>query len=460
MNRCWLLLTGLLLVGMATSAPALAQETQVALDEAGRVMEIDRPLARRLGLFLDDHPQLEFVRLYRVDPTSYVLEITVLREGRTVRERILMTDDEVGRLRAQVTGRLAARAPALALDQEGRFLLLGTTTLLGLGFYGWAVPVMLDMDDGRLILATYMFTAAGSFVVPFLYTRGRPVTYGMANAGFWGATRGLVGGIYLATLLDDTSDRTAVGLGMAGSLGAGLAMYDWARRTDMSAGDAHVIGNFGDFGHAWALSGMLIAQPDEDRLFAAAALAGGGAGLVLGATRAPRLPYTWGDAEVQRGGFYLGMYNALALWSLLVGDDPSDDQGRILGALMIGGSAAGLHVTDRLLVGHDFTAGQGILVNLGMLAGGLMGAGLGVLIAGDDSDGRVIVTLSALGANAGFGLTYLTLSDDARRNAERRPSPVEVGFNPAALYGLAAQHRSGSRAGSVPLPLLSVRYRF
>lgn len=461
MNR-WLIIAVLLLVGVG-SVPAAAQETQVALDEAGRVMEIDRSLAQRTGLFLDDHPQLRVVRLYRVDAAAYVLEITGDRDGETVRQRVPMTAEEVRLLRARVSERLAARAPEIALDQDGRFLLLGTTTLLGLGYYGWAVPVMLDIDDGRVALATYMFTAAGSFVIPFLYTRDRPVTYGMANAGFWGATRGLGGGIYLAHLLaDHPRDRTVAALGLAGSLGGGLAMYEWARRTDMSAGDAHVIGNFGDFGHGWALASMLIAQPESDRAFAAAALAGSAAGLVLGARRAPRVPYTWGDAEIERGGFYLGAYNAAALWSLFVGDDVSDDEVRALGALALGGSLAGLHVSDRLLVGHDFTASQGILVNLGTLAGGLLGAGIGVLMAGDDVDNpRVILTLSALGANAGFGLTYRALSDDARRNAERRPPPVELGFNPAALFGLAAGHASSApMPAGVPVPLISVRYRF
>jgi hypothetical protein len=458
----WLLAAVVLLAGMGASAPAVAQETQVALDQAGRVLEIDRPLARRLGLFVTDHPELQVVRLYRLDQDAYVLEITTQRDGRAVRERVPMTSEEVRLLRSRVTDALAARAPRVALDQDGRFLLLGTTTLMGLGFYGWAVPVMLDMDDGRAILATYMFTAAGSFVVPFLYTRNRPVTYGMANAGFWGATRGGIGGLYLADLLTrGDNDREMAALGVAGSLGGGLAMYDWARRTDMSAGDAHVIGNYGDFGHSWALSSLLIALPDGGRVVGAAALAGMGAGLLLGTGRAPRLPYTWGDAEIQRGGFYLGMYNTLGLWSLVVSDDPSDDAARALGALLIGGSVAGLYVTDRLLVGHDFTAGQGIMVNLGAVAGGLLGAGVGVLAAGKEGENwRVVLPLSALGANVGFGLTYLALSDDARRHAERRPAPVEVGFNPAALFGLMGDDRPGSRPSTAPLPLLSVRYRF
>jgi hypothetical protein len=452
-----------LLVILGAFMPLSAQEVQVALDEGGRVYEVDRALASRLGLFLDDYPQLQMVRLYRVDAERYVLEVTGQRAGETVRERVPLTASEVGSLRARVSQALAVRAPEVVLDQDGRFLLLGTTTLLGVGFYGWAVPVILDLDDGRATLATYMFTAGASFVAPFLYTRNRPVTYGMANAGFWGATRGIGLGTGLLTLIDpNASSRAYTAAAFAGSVGGGLAMYTWALQTDMSAGDAHVIGNHGDFGSAWALATMLMTQADDDRVTAAMWLAGSGAGLAVGASRAERLPYTWGDAEIQRGAFYLGMYNGLALWSIIAGDEVSTGEERILGAALLAGSTGGLILADRfLLPGHDFSAGQGILVNLGTVAGGLLGLGTAVLIAPDDPDSPAIFfTLSALGANLGFGLTYLALADDARQGGETRRGSLELDFNPAALLGLGGGTTGlGLPAGS-RLPLIAGRYRF
>lgn len=452
----------LVLVLPWAASPVSAQEVQVALDEAGRVHEIDRSLASRLGLFLDDYPQLQVVRLYRVDAERYVLEVTGQRAGETVRERVPLTAEEVRSLRARVSAALRARAPEVALDQEGRFLLLGTTTLLGVGFYGWAVPVILDLDDGRATLATYMFTAGASFVGPFLYTRNRPVTYGMANAGFWGATRGIGLGNGLLSLVDPNASRRAyTGGALVGSVGGGLAMYTWALRTDMSAGDAHVIGNHGDFGSAWAVSTMLMTQARDDRLTAAMWLAGSGAGLAVGAARAQRLPYTWGDAEIQRGAFYLGMYNGLALWSVFVGDQVSRGEERFLGGALIAGSAGGLVLADRLLPGHEFSAGQGILVNLGTVAGGLLGLGVAVLIAPDNVNSPAIFfTLSALGANAGFGLTYLALADDARRAAGTQRGSLELDFNPAALLGLSAGTTAPGLPAGLRLPLVSGRYRF
>jgi hypothetical protein len=457
-------LVPLILLSLAVlTAPARAsgQEVQVALDEAGRVDEIDRALARRTGLFIHEYPQLQMVRLYRVEPDAYVLEVTEQRDGRAVRQRISMTADEVQALRARVSAALEVATPERVLDQDGRFLLVGATTLLGLGYYGWAVPAILDLD-GRGAVAAYMFTAGGSFVVPFLYTRTRPVTYGMANAGFWGATRGIAAGSYLAVLLDpEPGQRAVLGLGMAGSLGTGLAMYEWARRTDMPAGDAHVIGNHGDFGHMWGLSTMGIIQPDQPRVVVATLLAGSGLGVWWGASRAPRLPYTWGDAEIQRGAFWLGAWNSIALWEIVAGGDPGTDMERVLGAMLIGGSAGGLYLADRVLLpGHDFSAGQGILVNLGAVAGGLLGLGVAYLVAPERVDRPTIfLTLGALGANAGFGLTYYALADDARRADGTRP-PLEVGINPAGLLKLAPAGLGAALPEGMAVPLLGVRYRF
>ncbi|HUG41917.1 MAG TPA: hypothetical protein VMM12_15710 [Longimicrobiales bacterium] len=307
-----------------------------------------------------------------------------------------------------------------------------------------------------------MLTAGASFVIPYLYTRDRPVTYGMANAGFWGATRGLTHGVYLVNLLDDTpSDRAALGLGMALSLAEGLGGYSWARATDMSAGQAHTIGNFGDFGHAWAGSVLLMAQPDPDQAAFATLLAGAGLGLAYGTTRSAALPYTWGDAEVQRAAFFLGAGNGAVVWDWIFGEHASDDDIRFLGAALLGGSIAGLLAGDHALRGHDFSAGQAILVDLGTLAGGLLGLGLAVLVSPENvDDATPLLTLAAVGADIGFLATFASLSDNARRRAERRTGALELDINPAALLLLRDDHPARRGAPGVEVPLVALRYRF
>ena len=80
-----------------------AQEVQVPMDESGRITEVDRDLARRLGLFLDEYPDLQVARLYELGPDSYVLELTRSRDGRTFRERVPLDGEGARALRARIT---------------------------------------------------------------------------------------------------------------------------------------------------------------------------------------------------------------------------------------------------------------------------------------------------------------------------------------------------------------------
>ena len=180
-----------------SDAPLAAQEPvieeQVALDQAGRLLAIDAELARTLGVF-GDLADVREILLFR-SSEGYVLEVTRRRGGVLIRERRRLTDAEVARLRADVSGALAQRAPSALVDRSGRYILLATSTAAGLGFYGWAVPYALDVDDTRGQVGLYMLVSAASFFGPWIWSADRPVTLGMANGAFWGASRGIVHGI-------------------------------------------------------------------------------------------------------------------------------------------------------------------------------------------------------------------------------------------------------------------------
>jgi hypothetical protein len=89
------------------------------------------------------------------------------------------------------------------------------------------------------------------------------------------------------------------------------------------------------------------------------------------------------------------------------------------------GAGAGLVVGDRLLDGHDFTTGQGIVTELATLAGGLAGGGIGYLISPDNDDTaelKMMTTGAVLGAAGGFALTYLGLDTSVRSAPQGTPS--------------------------------------
>lgn len=451
------------------AAPARAQELLVPLDERGRVEVVDAALDARLGLFADRYPGFREARLFQAPDSSYVLEITLSLGGRTARQRVPLTAAEAGELRRQVGERIAARAPAAGLDQDGRYLLMGQTTLLGLGYYGWAVPYVAGAEDTGAV-SLYLITAGASFFLPYALTEGRPVTYGMANLSRYGATRGLAHGLLLDQLLfgdpegyrcdefgcrdDEGGERRRAATALLASVGEGLGGYAWARREGMTAGTANAIGTGGDFGLLGGMGLAYLAGTDDvgERAAAAFALPAAAAGIVAGRRVAARRDYSWGDADV--------IYTAGAVGALAgaAAADLATLEGRPVVAAAMAGAAAGLYLGDRRVRDTDFTVGQASLNRLGTIAGGLVGLGVGALLSIEDEDPTAALTLAAAGASLGFLGTYASLAPAAReQRGESGPLGWRMQLSPRGVLGLAggALPRSGE-----PVPVVTFSRRF
>jgi hypothetical protein len=241
----------------------------------------------------------------------------------------------------------AQRAPAPRRDvgRAERTALLGTTTILGLGLYGWTVPGMLGMSAGestRAFVGTYMVTAAGSFIIPYVALRDRPVTAAQANLGFYGGTRGIWLGVLLGAVIAGELDPDHHYQGwtasmLAGSLGGLVGGYQLAGSTGMSAGEARTMAAVGDLGLAMGFgTGFLLhfdGQPrgctpvsenpacfgpdfEADahaRKMAITGLLGAGLGLGGGYVLGRHRENSWGDGEVLRGATLLGVWSGWAL---------------------------------------------------------------------------------------------------------------------------------------------------
>ena len=448
---------------------ARAQEFQVPLDERGRVTVVGAALASGLGLFVDEYPGFREARLFQAADSSYLLEITVVRGGRTGRQRVPLTAAEADELRRRVGGRVAERAPGAGVDQNGRYLLMGQATLLGLGFYGWALPVILDAE-GTGAGSLYLMTAGGSFFLPYAFTEGRPVSYGMANLSRYGATRGIAHGLLLNQLLfgspegyrcegdvcfdDDSDERTQAAVALAASVAGGIGGYLWARNEDMTAGTANAIGTGGDFGLAGGLGIAYLAGTEDigERTTAAIALPAAAAGIAAAHRIARNRDYTWGDADVVYTAGAVGVLAGGAVGDLLT----NEPKPAVAGALL--GGAAGLVLGDRWVRGTDFTVGQGSLNRLGTIAGGLVGLGLGALVSVEDEDPTAAFAGAAAGATLGYLGTYNSLARAAReQRGESGPLAWKVQVSPAGVVGLASGRTSKSGAST---PLVSFSRSF
>ncbi|MET0397953.1 MAG: hypothetical protein ABW277_14160 [Longimicrobiaceae bacterium] len=446
---------------------ARAQEVLVPLDERGRVEVVDAALAARLGLFADEYPGFREARLFQAADSSYVLEITLSRGGRMARQRVALSAAEAAELRRRVGGRVAERAPRAGLDQGGRDLLLLQTTLVGLGFYGWAVPVITGAEDaGALSLS--LITVGSSFFVPFALTEGQPVTYGMANLSRYGTTRGIAHGLLLHQLLagdgegfrcegdvcyeDGPDERAQAATALVASVGEGVAGYLWARGEDMTAGRANAIGLGGDFGLAGGLGLAYLAGTEDvgERATAAFALPAAAAGIYAGHRLSAGRDVTWGDADVVYTAGAVGVLAGFAAADLLTLEE------RPLAAAGMLGGAAGLYLGGRHVRGADFTVGQASLNRLGAIAGGLVGLGAGSLVSVEDEDPTAALTGAAAGAALGYLGTLRSLAPAAReQRGESGRFGWKVQVSPAGVFGLASGFGVPKSGASVPVVSVS-----
>jgi len=456
-------LTPVAIVALAaalSATAALAQDVQVPLDRSGRIERIDAQLAKRLGTFGDRYPGFTEARLFRAPDSTFTLEVTMARGGQILRERVPLSPAGADSLRERITLLVAEKAPQMGLNQEGRTILIAGTTLLGLSFYGWALPVAGEVSDDQAAVGIYLLTAAGSFFLPFAATGGHEVTYGMTDLALHGATRGIVHGILFYQLFagNENTSQGNIGSAVAGSLAEGLGGYVWAQRSRMSAGNATTIGTLGDFGLLEGLGFATLADyydDDRNQEGAAVMLAGSAVGFAGGAVLAGHRRFSYGDAAVMRNAGLLGTFAAVMATDWF---KPDDDKASVTAAMV--GGVVGLAAGDRLVANTEFTVNQSVLVTLGMVAGGALGLGIGYVSSGNSSDNAtLLLTSSMLGAALGFAATYGPFLSTARADRVGRSS-WRIDVSPLASM-LAATHGSGDRSSEIAnVPLVRVSCRF
>lgn len=398
---------------------AVAAELQVPLDHAGRVQRIDAGLARRIKMFTD-RPDFQEARLFLMTDSSFVLEISSLRGAGLTRERIPLTPAGADSIRGLVTTGLAEHKTTPTLDSSGRPLFVASTTAMCFGFYGWAIPYLFfdENASSETVTGTYLVTASAGTFLPLWYTRQRSVTVGAALLSWYGMSRGTLHGALLPfALTEDPAEKSPVGTAFVMSIAEGIAGFEWASRTNMTEGSALAISNGSDFGVLYGL-GFSHLFDATGSAAAAGTLIGSGVGLTAGALYAPHRDHTYGDASVMRTAGWLGGYAGLALVQALSQADDYEKSSTI-GAMT--GATAGLFLGDGLVRKTDFTFGQGVVVDLCTIGGGLLGLGLAAFYT-DDSEvqRRLYWTASAAGSVSGYFIGYTLGASSARRAATDR----------------------------------------
>ncbi len=485
--------------------PVQAQEKQVPFFPEQEIMSIDRSYAKKMSFFTEYEGFVE-AHLFLTPENTYALEIFYKQNDSLFKDRQILTLQEKNMYLDQLVRQYAATldenagstqakgdsipADIRVLNQGGRTAMLVMNTIAGLGYYGYALPLTFQVEDEKAFVGLYMLAAGASFYVPYRITQRKDVSLAQASLNFYGISRGVMHGMFLGELLSENpsfddyytydpyaqgdpyndpeyiqaqndyekaEDRrmsTMFGMGMAGSIAGGIAGYKLADRWDYDGGSTSIFQMWGDVG---TISGLLLSDVfdfyNNRELNAAfgAVMATSFLGMAGGKFAGDSRNYTLGDAIVYRSSILMG---TLPLVTLVDYFNPEEATAYTVAGLA--GIAAGGVLGWRATLDKDFDTNDGVFIALGELAGGLLGLGIGYLVA-PDAESEVLLTTATLGALGGYGLMYKSLSNNAIKLSSQ--VDLDLRLNPMGLLmNQMEQPFSPAMAGMYTIGSLNMRF--
>jgi hypothetical protein len=424
----------------AGSAAAQQIETPGSFDSAGRVRSLTPQLVERHGLGAPAWPVTgAFVeaRLFSLSGGGHVL---VVERPTGALERYPLTDADVATLRAAVDSALAREsatsgpAAVMPVSQPARGAFARNQMLLSILLYG---PLLSSLaDDGQTGTALYLLGAGSSYFISTALSKNLQVTRAQNHLATDGAIKGYFGTAALIYASGaEVGRKTYSGLGLAGALGGSILGFQRARRmTDVEAEAAATMSTLAAAA-GFGAGGAFTATGDSDARFAVGTAFGAGlVGYALGPNYPRHAPYTVtrGDVQMLSTGAILGT----AVTSIFVTDEDID--GQVAFATLTAGLLGGAYISDRTFVrDFDYAMSDATQIQVAVVAGGLMGGALAVLVEPPARAAVALITGGAiLGAFAGHAL-----ANPPRAGAEPRQtgSSSRFRFDPSALAFAAAK---------------------
>jgi hypothetical protein len=430
--------------------PALAhaqgRERPVPFDSAGRILAITPSLAARLGLAPPAWPVAgDYVdaRLYALEDTMSSA-VLVVRRPREVLERYALTVAQRRELTVAVNRGLSAMriaggpdSLATSVSQPVRGWFIANQTILGVALFGPAAAALPGNAAGGT--AAYLAVAGGTFFLAADRARRTSISRAQNHLAWHGSLHGATAGALAAYSLGGESlDGAALGGALlVGGIIGDVVGYQVAR--PMTDAEAHGASH-GAYATASVGLGTLVStgmwKDESSRRVATSLVIGAGAvGYPLGLRYARTSAYrvTSGDVGTLIVGELLGT-TAVGTFLPQNGDDEQP-----IAAVLTAGFLAGAVVADRLLVRRfDYGESESRLLQLGTVAGAVVGLVVPVLA---QADGPLpYFGLATLGGLAGAIGTHNLIGParaDApvapRTGARTSPSRFSMRFTPQNL---------------------------
>ena len=394
-----------------------AQEMQVSIDQEGKIFVVDLELRQKLGMF-SEFNDFQEARLFQAGDSIFVLEINYQQDGQSMKKREQMNAAQVMDLRSRVSQGIHRSNYNAGIDQSGRSKFLSNVIGLSLGYYGWAVPIMLEPDDDKVTIGLYLLTGGAMYLTANAISAKKEITNASATAFQYGATRGIIHSLAFYSLLTGTESkiRWAIPSGALGGIIEGIGLMLSVHNNNTSVGRVNAWGVVEDFGIGIGVGCAYLTRAGDQfdvhetdlSLLGGMTLLGSGAGYLTGSLLTANTSYSNGDADILQTCGMLG-----AGLAFTVADLTGMEKRKPLITTSMLGAITGLVVGHSLTSAYDFSDDAGTSVRLVTSAGIVIGLGTAYIIAKESADRTIYLSLASLGAIGGFALAYSSAEKEA-----------------------------------------------
>lgn len=436
---------------LLSTISVFSQEINIPADTAGKIFVITPEISEKLGIF-KEYENFQEARLFKIDDSNYFLEVNYRTDELIMRTRINFNQSQLDSFRLDFTNKLASIDTIEPLDQSGRLPLIVSSTILGLGFWGWAVPVTFEVDNVAAATGLYLLTAGTSFLIPYYLTKNSEISSPVGTYTSFGGFTGIAHGLLLFDLVNggisNAPSNAIIGTLLFSSISEMTVNYIISKSQNFTSGKASTMISTSIFG---TLTGFALSDVfniyNTPRLWSALTLASTGLGYWVGDFLTKRHSYSEGDATVLTASGLLGAALPISIIALTESSDSKSYS--IAGSI---GACLGLWLGDYITSDVDFESSHGDYIMLGTLGGSLIGAGLGVILT--PSDKRYFVPIFATaGGISGFSALYFSFKG---KSPKASMSSIKLQFNPLVLtYPLITKN---DRNVSIPFLQFQMNY--